>query len=182
MSSSASFHHGHQGYFWMEKSNFLFDWLLCLHELSTIKSIIIVPPCLVWVLCVKELSGWRKSHHLPHGSAFAFLWRKVEWWTYKYMWMNIHFRVPAHSLLWGKCHKVYHLGLEHVVNKYEQPYKQGPYLIMQVNTNGTVCLKIGAVTDTINIRHIHPYKMMSTIANNGGEYCMHHSAAQAKHM
>ena len=45
----------------------------------------------------------------------------------------------------------------HCANKYEQLYK-GPYLVMQVNTNGTVCLKIGAVMDTMNIRHIHPYK------------------------
>jgi hypothetical protein len=39
----------------------------------------------------------------------------------------------------------------HRANKYEQPYK-GPYLIQQVNTNGTVRLKMGAVTDTVNIR------------------------------
>ena len=32
----------------------------------------------------------------------------------------------------------------HRANKYEQPYK-GPYLVMQVNTNGTLHLKIGAV-------------------------------------
>jgi hypothetical protein len=35
-------------------------------------------------------------------------------------------------------------------NKYEQPYS-GPYCITQVNTNGTVCLKINAVTDTVKI-------------------------------
>jgi hypothetical protein len=35
-------------------------------------------------------------------------------------------------------------------NKYEQPYS-GPYHITQVNTNGTVCLKINAVTDKVNI-------------------------------
>jgi hypothetical protein len=35
-------------------------------------------------------------------------------------------------------------------NKYEQPYS-GPYHITQVNTNGTVCLKINAVTDTVKI-------------------------------
>ena len=62
----------------------------------------------------------------------------------------------------------------HHANKYEQPYK-GPYLVVQVNTNGTVHLKIGAVTDTINIRHIHPYKMMSSNTNHGGECSMHHS-------
>jgi hypothetical protein len=35
-------------------------------------------------------------------------------------------------------------------NKYEQPYS-GPYHITQVNMNGTVRLKINAVTDTVNI-------------------------------
>ena len=45
----------------------------------------------------------------------------------------------------------------HHANKYEQPCK-GPYLLMLVNTNGTVYLKIGAVMDTVNIRNIHAYK------------------------
>jgi FPC/CPF motif-containing protein YcgG len=35
-------------------------------------------------------------------------------------------------------------------NKYEQPDCR-PYRITQVNTNGTVHLKINAVTDTVNI-------------------------------
>ena len=69
----------------------------------------------------------------------------------------------------------------HRANKYEQPYK-GPYLVMQVNTNGTVHLKIGAVTDTINIRHIHQYKMMSSNTYHGGECSMCHSIAQAQRM
>ena len=64
----------------------------------------------------------------------------------------------------------------HCTNKYEQPYK-GPYLIMQVNTNGTVHLKIGAVMDTVNIRCIHPHKMTSSNANLGGECSMCHSIA-----
>ena len=68
----------------------------------------------------------------------------------------------------------------HQVNKYEQLYK-GPYLV-QVNTNGTACLKIGAVTDTINIRHIHPYKMMLANANHGGKCSMCCSIVQAQHM
>ena len=47
----------------------------------------------------------------------------------------------------------------HHANKYEQLYKLHlTYLVMQVNTNGTVHLRIGEVMDTINIRHIHPYK------------------------
>jgi hypothetical protein len=35
-------------------------------------------------------------------------------------------------------------------NKYEQPYS-GPYHITQVNTHGTVHLKIKAVMDTVNM-------------------------------
>ncbi len=41
-------------------------------------------------------------------------------------------------------------------NKYESPY-QGPFCILQVNDNGTVQLKMGAVEDTINIQRIIPY-------------------------
>ena len=66
----------------------------------------------------------------------------------------------------------------HCANKYEQLYK-GPYLVTQVNTNGTVHLKIGAATDTVNIRHIHPYKMMSSNANHWGKCSMHQSIVQA---
>ena len=54
-------------------------------------------------------------------------------------------------------------------NKYEQPYK-GPYVILQVNTNGTVRLRMGAVTDTVNIRRIHPYKTPDS--NRGGKCSM----------
>ena len=44
------------------------------------------------------------------------------------------------------------------VSKYnENPY-EGPYKIVQVNTNGTVRLKKGAVTDTVNIRLLKPYR------------------------
>ena len=39
----------------------------------------------------------------------------------------------------------------HHANKYKQPYSDA-YCIQQVNMNGTVHLKIGAVTDTVNIR------------------------------
>ena len=43
------------------------------------------------------------------------------------------------------------------VSKYsENPY-EGPYEIVHVNTNGTVRLKKGAVTDTVNIRLFKPY-------------------------
>ena len=39
----------------------------------------------------------------------------------------------------------------------EEPWK-GPCYITQVNDNGTVRLKIGKVTDTVNIRNIKPYR------------------------
>jgi len=42
-------------------------------------------------------------------------------------------------------------------NKYDRSYS-GPHTIIQVNTNGTVRLRVGSVTDTINIRRIEPYK------------------------
>jgi hypothetical protein len=51
---------------------------------------------------------------------------------------------------------------DHRANKYETPYK-GPYRITKVNTNGTVRLMMGAVTDTVNIRRIHPYRTSSSI-------------------
>jgi hypothetical protein len=51
-------------------------------------------------------------------------------------------------------------------NKYEQPYSR-PYHITQLNTNGTVHLKISAVTDTVNIQCIHPFKTPNS--NRGGE-------------
>jgi len=56
-----------------------------------------------------------------------------------------------------------------VKSKLEEPFK-GPYTILQVNTNGTVCLQMGAVIDTINIRRIHPFK--SPDSNRGGECSM----------
>ena len=39
----------------------------------------------------------------------------------------------------------------------ENPY-DSPYNIVKVNDNGTVSLKMGSVTDTINIRRIKPYR------------------------
>jgi hypothetical protein len=38
-------------------------------------------------------------------------------------------------------------------NKYEAPFS-GPHKILKVNTNGTVRLRVGSVTDTVNIRCI----------------------------
>lgn len=44
------------------------------------------------------------------------------------------------------------------MSKYsENPY-DGPYTIVQVNTNGTVRLRMDAVTDTVNIRLLKPYR------------------------
>ena len=59
-------------------------------------------------------------------------------------------------------------------NKYEAPYK-GPYCILQVNDNGTVRLKVGAVEDTVNLRRLTPYTSAPTKAktvNHGGECSM----------
>jgi hypothetical protein len=50
-------------------------------------------------------------------------------------------------------------------NKYEAPFS-GPHL--KVNTNGTVHLRVGSVTDTINIRRIIPYNE-SPDSIHGGE-------------
>jgi hypothetical protein len=54
-------------------------------------------------------------------------------------------------------------------SKLEAPFK-GPYDILQVNTNGTVQLRMGAVIDNINIRRLHPFK--SPDSNRGGECSM----------
>jgi hypothetical protein len=51
-------------------------------------------------------------------------------------------------------------------NKYEAPFS-GPHNILKVNTNGTVRLCVGSVTDTVNIRHIEPYKEVSDSIHGG---------------
>ena len=55
-------------------------------------------------------------------------------------------------------------------NKYEAPY-QGPYKITKVNDNGTVCLKIGAVEEVINLRRLTPY-IPANAPDHGGECSM----------
>ena len=45
-----------------------------------------------------------------------------------------------------------------VKSKYAKNPWEGPYTIVQVNDNGTVRLRMGAVTDTINIRLLKPYR------------------------
>jgi hypothetical protein len=57
-------------------------------------------------------------------------------------------------------------------NKLEQPY-EGPYKVVQVNTNGTVRLQMGPVLDTVNIRRLQPFKASNT--NCGGECNMRRS-------
>jgi protein associated with RNAse G/E len=44
------------------------------------------------------------------------------------------------------------------LSKYSENQYDGPYQIVQVNTNGTVRLKMDAVTDTVNIRLLKPYR------------------------
>ena len=68
-------------------------------------------------------------------------------------------------------------------HKYEAPYK-GPYCILQVNDNGTVRLKVGAVKDTVNIRRLTPYTSAPTKAdtvNHGGECNMHPRRSARRH-
>ena len=55
-------------------------------------------------------------------------------------------------------------------NKYEAPY-QGPYKIIKLNDNGTVCLKIGAVEELINLQKLMPY-FPANAPNHGGECSM----------
>ena len=55
-------------------------------------------------------------------------------------------------------------------NKYEIPYS-GPHTIQKVFNNGTVHLKIGAVTDTVNIRRIDPYRTSSDSIHGGNAVC-----------
>src|SRR5210317_1610283 len=56
-------------------------------------------------------------------------------------------------------------------NKYKTPYS-GPHTIQKVFNNGTVCLRIGAVTDTVNIRRIDPYSASSDSIHGGNAVCM----------
>lgn len=43
------------------------------------------------------------------------------------------------------------------MSKFGQDPWEGPYHIRKVNNNGTVCLQMGSVTDTVNIRLIKPF-------------------------
>ena len=63
-------------------------------------------------------------------------------------------------------------------NKYERPYS-GPHTITKVNMNGTVRLQIGAITDTVNLRRLYPYKDASSPIH-GGECNMRRSKKRKK--
>jgi hypothetical protein len=64
-------------------------------------------------------------------------------------------------------------------NKYETPY-QGPFLILKVNDNGTVQMKIKKnVEDTYNIRCLTPYIGTEDIGH-GGECSMQNSRSKRK--
>jgi hypothetical protein len=45
------------------------------------------------------------------------------------------------------------------LTKFSEDPNDGSYEIVQVNTNGTVHLQMGAVTDTVNIHLLKPYKV-----------------------
>ena len=42
--------------------------------------------------------------------------------------------------------------------KYGNTAYSGPYTVMSVNNNGTLQVRKGIVSDTFNIRNVHPYK------------------------
>ena len=42
-------------------------------------------------------------------------------------------------------------------SKYDEEYL-GPFVVTRVNNNGTIKDRDGVVHDTVNIRHVHPYK------------------------
>ena len=44
------------------------------------------------------------------------------------------------------------------LSKYGKNPYSGPHTIEQVNNNGTVHLRMGIVTDTVNIRLLKPYR------------------------
>src|SRR6187200_3150469 len=55
-------------------------------------------------------------------------------------------------------------------NKYESLYRS-PYNILKVNDNGTVCLRVGAVEVSYNIRRLTRYTAANA-SNHGGECSM----------
>ena len=55
-------------------------------------------------------------------------------------------------------------------NKYEQPYS-GQHEIKKVHENENVQLQMGAVTDTVNIRRLYPYKDRANLIHGGNAVC-----------
>jgi hypothetical protein len=82
----------------------------------------------------------------------------------------------------GRIPHVYNIGDKVLLkrgteNKYEAPYT-GPFLVEQINNNGTVRLTVKSVTDTYNIRRLIPYN--SRNMNHGGECNMRLSKKRRK--
>ena len=50
------------------------------------------------------------------------------------------------------------LDLGDIKAKFADPKYDGPYEVVQVNNNGTVRIRKGAVTETVNIRIVFPFK------------------------
>ena len=59
-------------------------------------------------------------------------------------------------------------------NKYERAYS-GPYAIQKVCNNGTVRITKGAVTETVNLRRLQPYRKRHPDILHGGECSMRRS-------
>ena len=76
---------------------------------------------------------------------------------------NVHIYKEGDPVLLGR-------GTE---NKYDAPYK-GPFNILKVNDNGTVCLGVGVVNDNYNIRRLTPYTR-SNVLNHEGKCSMQNS-------
>jgi hypothetical protein len=51
-------------------------------------------------------------------------------------------------------------------NKYESPFS-GPHKMLKVNTNRTVRLCVGSITDRVNVCRIEPYKEVSDSIHGG---------------
>ena len=58
-----------------------------------------------------------------------------------------------------RINHTYQIGDKVMVSR-KSPHQQydGPYEILQVNTNGTIRLQMGAMSDVVNICRIHLYK------------------------
>jgi hypothetical protein len=63
-------------------------------------------------------------------------------------------------------------------NKYEAPCS-GPHTILKVHTDGTARLQMGAVTDTVNIRHLTPFRAANS-THRGGECNMWRTSRRAR--